>query len=176
MPWQWWRRAVAVGTAIVTMLVVDLSGQGPRRHPIDDLWDDLAAESIGGAIGEGIGTAIKGMTDAKKSAEEMTRQIAAARAAFWAEYPNGARRKEAEAEFARLLLQKDLTIASIYVLEGCRSDRAWVMSKMMSLRHIDGGIPVVAWTNFCQWIQGIRSEVRAFADLPSWAVVALHRP
>ena len=35
--------------------------------------DDLAAESSGGAIGEGIGTAIKGMIDAKRSVDEMTR-------------------------------------------------------------------------------------------------------
>jgi hypothetical protein len=176
MPGHWWRRAVVVGTTIVGLLVVDVSGRQKPRSAIDELWDDLAAESIGRDIGEGIGMVIKSMIDAKKAADEMTRRIGAARKAFWAEYPNGARRKEAEAEFARLLFEKDITIASNYVIEGCRSDRAWVISRMLSFQHIDGGIPVVAWTNFCNWIQGIRSEVRTFGDLASWAVIAVRRP
>jgi TonB family protein len=102
-------------------------------------------------------------------AQKLSTLIAAARQAFWAEYPNGPKFKEVERDFVKKLTEKDLLFALVLVdAQGSCTDEQILRAKVGGIWQVDGGIPTSAWTLFCDWMGAIRRRrVPMLADLPN---------
>lgn len=81
----------------------------------------------------------------------------ASREAFWAQYPNGAGRAEAERRFARNLLAKDLLALQVFL----GADENSRSSNLLYMAFVpDGGIPELAWPSFSNWVESVRRTAR----------------
>jgi tetratricopeptide (TPR) repeat protein len=153
------------------------------ERPKNDPLDEIAAVSIGEFVGGGLAKAAEGAASFGKNAAEASNEIDAARKALWSQYPNGARRAQAEAEFARKLYAKDL-----YFLTMARVDdrcRGGVLPKQMeSLRNlvkmaggeIDGGLADGTAREFCRWVEAARGkDANSAAALPEYKSYKLGR-
>jgi hypothetical protein len=172
-----------LGAVLVSLTVLEPAVSAQRlRPPAADPFDDLASMMIGEALAEDIHSIVSGVASVRRSAQELSRQIAAARQAFWAVYPDGPQFSAAETNFARLLTEKDLLIVSMYIVgagrsnTGCASAEAKLTGDLLAINQIDGGIPTMAWLSFCDWVNAIRREIRSFSDLMTWGITAMKLP
>ena len=85
--------------------------------PKNDPFDEIAAVSIGEFLGNSVAAAAEGLASFKQNSADVSREGDAARKAFWVQYPNGSRRAQAEAEFARKLYVKDFEGFDFYIDE-----------------------------------------------------------
>lgn len=123
-------------------------GDAQRRTAVDRTTDLLAARYIGGAIGESLGSAVESVAKLGHASAEFNAQIAEHRREFWSQYPNGPRRRQAEAGFAKALLAKDLFHAAFAIYGNDPVARAF-----LAVTAIDGGIPTFARAEFHAWVE-----------------------
>jgi hypothetical protein len=140
----------------------DLNAQGRREN---DPFDDFIIGEIGASIGQGLGSAMRTALEYRQGIQEMGRDLAAARARFWREYPDGPNSAEASKEFAIQLVNKDLLFMHDTVLSGMNSGSRSepnlidVISKFSGANSVDGGIRPIARRHFYTWTDAVRRSL-----------------
>jgi hypothetical protein len=140
----------AVLRAVLALLSVHLlAGSGAAQWSKDPLTNYVmnratGVKSIGDYAAEGIAAA--GQLTAIKV--RLGGDLAAARHAFWREYPNGAGLAEAAARFAQLLKTKDDYYWMVY---SQRSNPTMGAINALTGGDVDGGIPIGARKTFLVW-------------------------
>ena len=84
----------------------------------DDPLDDAIAADIGSGLGKMIADAINSAAEYQNQIADFNRDIAAARAEFWRQYPNGPHIRAATKRFSDLLLAKDIGLMNQTVSSG----------------------------------------------------------
>src|SRR5688572_29236720 len=136
-------------------LVTTTAGQTQRRPSTGpDPLDEIAAAAIFPNF-EALGRAAEAFAKAKEASTQASREIAASRQAFWAEYPNGPRMAAARATFAHNLLGKDLALFLVARLDQrCRNQTNLEQARGALITaagaDIDGGVAPGASTTFCR--------------------------
>ena len=116
--------------------------------------------------------------EAGKAKADFIEAIAAARAQFWATYPNKSGAAQATQQFADLLWQKDIYFLELALRSPQSKDRtdrrgpgflANVQDLMVGLEKTDGGIRQSASPEFFDWVAAVRKgfgpEPRNFDDV-----------
>jgi tetratricopeptide (TPR) repeat protein len=136
------------------------SGQArPRPSAGPDPLDEVMAGSLFPNV-EALGKAAESFGTAREASAQATQEIAAARKAFWAQYPNGPRFQEVQATFARKLYAKDVALLTFARVDrrcsgGVRSAQTEALGTLISAAgaNIDGGVAAGASTTFCRWVE-----------------------
>ncbi len=154
-------RWAACAAAALVAISAASALRGAKPAPYDP-FDDFAIGMWAGSVGTGLADAAAGLGDYIHGIDELSKDIAAARARFWREYPNGPHFAQASAEFNRLLTDKDLVIAYFEVMSGRLANgnqRTTLMDLLEPLARnkLDGGIPPVCGGHFYAWVSFIRS-------------------
>ncbi len=155
------RVVVLIGVVVGVLCgVASTAGQVNRRRPATRSapLDEVAAAVFPNL--EALGRAAESFAKAKQTFAEVSRDIAAARKAFWTQYPNGPRRAETEAAFARELQGKDFALLTATQLgQRCRNatPNAQAMNWLVSAVgvDVDGGVAPTASTTFCRWAEAV---------------------
>jgi hypothetical protein len=131
---------------------------------------DFEFPSIGEVLAQQLTDVARLFGENRRASANLTREIQAARKAFWAQYPNGPRRAEAEAAFAQKLFLKDFLVAFAYMGGECvdgPNRTAQAMSEVMrQLGEIDGGVPALDF--FCRWVADLRKMGMSFTAATQW--------
>jgi TonB family protein len=133
---------------------------------------DFELPSIGEMLAEQLTDVARLFGESRRASGNVTRDIQAARKAFWAQYPNGPKRAEAEAAFAQKLFLKDFLVAFAYMGGACvggHNPTAQAMTEVMrQLGEIDGGIHDRAIEDFCRWVDDLRKMGMSFTAATQW--------
>ena len=110
--------ARALFLAFTLTCAASIVGADQSKRPRNDpLYFIGGGFDIGGAV-EVLGKGAEAFATADLIYAEFEREIEAARKAFWAQYPDGLRRKQAEAAFARKLWEKDVHYLNLSRIDG----------------------------------------------------------
>ena len=158
--------------------MLDAGQGGQRRSTQPDPFDDIAAASFGAFIGEGLSRAAQDFVTLKQRTAEASQEIAAARNAFWAQYPSGPKRAAVEATFREKLYVKDVFMLTMALADhrcsgGVRSAQIEATGRLLQLAgtEIDDGILPGAMGTFCRWVDGVRDKrvpISAATTLPQY--------
>jgi hypothetical protein len=150
---------IAVLLAIPGLVTTTAGQTRPRPSTGPDPLDEIMAGSLFPNI-EAIGKAAESFGIARENAAQASQEIAAARKAFWAQYPNGPRFKEVQATFAQKLYAKDVALLTFARVDrrcsgGVRSAQAEALGTVLSAAgaNIDGGVAAGASGTFCRWVE-----------------------
>jgi hypothetical protein len=150
---------IAVLLAVPGLLTTTSGQTRPRPSAGPDPLDEIMAGSLFPNV-EALGKAAESFGTAREAAAQATQEIAAARKAFWAQYPNGPRFKEVQATFARKLYAKDVALLTFARVDrrcsgGVRSAQTEALGTVISAAgaNIDGGVAPLASDTFCRWVQ-----------------------
>ena len=150
---------VLIGVLLTILCeVTTTAGQTrPRPSAGPDPLDEIMAGSLFPNI-EALGKAAESFGRLKEMSAKANEETAAARKAFWAQYPNGPRFAEAQATFARSLWAKDMLLfMEARLAQGCRNPTAQAASlgRLLSVggMNIDGGVAPGASYTFCRWVE-----------------------
>jgi hypothetical protein len=134
-----------------------------------DAIDDYMLEHMFGEPSEGfVGQAVNTLNQAAQLAGNIrgwviqtNGELAAARQAFWTEYPNGSRLRERADQLSSLLFEKDL-----YYLMASLDDPHTRLIRMVG-GDLDGGTPDSADKEFSEWQQIFTERLRVNGHLNS---------
>jgi hypothetical protein len=159
-------RMLRAGGFVLAVMVAACDADGRQRQPRADDLDAVAAMSIGDSIGKDIRQVVASAQAMVGHINDFNREIAGLRQAFWAQYPNGGGRPQAEAEFARALYAKDVTLIAAYVaVGGCMGGPTNAMHLRargilgFSVDQLDGGIGAANVSEFCEVVRVVRREL-----------------
>jgi len=135
----------------------------PVSAAVDLLGMAMIAD-IGHGYGKMAADAMQSAAEYQNSIAEFNRKIAAARAEFWRQYPNGPNIQAAQKNFSALLLEKDLLLMHQTSLSGRFSSGSRAQPNAMDLMNaiggkVDGGVRPMAGSQFYTWIGLIRKRI-----------------
>ena len=138
----------------------------------DDPLDDAIAADIGSGLGKMIADAINSAAEYQNQIADFNRDIAAARAEFWRQYPNGPHIRAATKRFLDLLLAKDIGLMNQTVSSGKLAGGSRAQLNAMDFLNaiggkIDDGIRPMAGSQFYNWVDLIRKRLRAHGSIQS---------
>lgn len=122
--------------------------------------------TIGDVIREDLTNALAAQQQATKNKSEFNRRIAKARQGFLETARTPGTRAKAEAEFAKLLLEKDLYFLTLYLNEGFSERNISIVKGLERVTggDLDNGIPSDGRAAFESWVRGIRASLGAARD------------
>ncbi len=120
-----------------------------------DLW---AAAEIGSNYGSLVGQAADSAAELGKASAEFTQKIQLARERYSKAYPSGPDFAAAEAEFAKLLAEKDFHYLLMSLTFGENTPSRQLMDLLGT--KIDGGIQPSARIEFYEWMEAIHERLR----------------
>lgn len=123
--------------------------------------DADAAMMIGHGLGEALGSAITGIQHMGESAAEASREIEAARRAYWEALRTGRNIEEARHAFAHQLRGKDFLYMWMAIPAGVEGSHYQIFEQMSPT---DGGIHSSVRFEFMEWINAIRAQLDARGD------------
>lgn len=135
--------------------------QGEQRRTYTTTSKSYVVSGFGGLARAGLDQTLGAIRAGREIRRDIDARMAAARNRFWREYPNGKELNAAQAEFERLLFEKDLAFMGLYMVEGSRGKMAnfWEMTT----GKWDNGIQPFAWREFDRWVNAVREELGAKA-------------
>lgn len=165
---KWLSRWSAVALCAGTVIIGFSSAQA------QDAW--VGRVTIGDIVRQELLNVLDAQQKATANKAEFNARIARARMAFLETAQTPKTRAKAEADFARLLLEKDLYFFTMYLNEGF-SDRSMSVVRgleAMTGGALDKGIPSDGRAAFETWVRGVRASLGAPRD-GQMAMAALQR-
>lgn len=161
---RWSAVALFAGTVII----------GFSSVQAQDAW--VGPVTIGDIVRQELLNVLDAQQKATANKAEFNARIASARMAFLETAKTPKTRAKAEADFAKLLLEKDLYFFTMYLNEGF-SDRSLSIARGlegMTGGALDKGIPSDGRAAFEMWVRGVRASLGAPRD-GQMAMAALQR-
>ena len=136
----------------------------------NDPLDIVIATEIGHDYGKMAADAINSAAEYRNSIADFNRNIAAARAEFWRQYPNGPDIQTARKKFSALLLGKDILLMNQTALSGKFTNGSRAQPNAMDLLSaiggkIDSGVRPMAGRQFYTWVGLIRKRLGAHGSM-----------